>query len=144
MTRERPPGDCTTREVSGCLMLESGRRVRAKTDADTPAQSPWCPWREMHPKHSHSGSKYAVSWSTDSFRPRFSLMWNCIRKSQTVSCHLRHRPRSDNLKRPETVWGRPRPPVPTRGLGRFPLAANPQAQGLSPSGRGAITLTGTF
>lgn len=89
-------------------MPESGSQVRAKTDADTPTWSPRCPSREVRPKHRHSGLEYAFSRSTDSFRPRFSLLWNYIRKSQTASRHLRHRPTSDNLKRPETMWGRPR------------------------------------
>lgn len=124
-------------------MPESGSQVRAKTDADTPTWSPRCPSREVRPKHHHSGLEYAFSRSTDSFRPRFSLLWNYIRKSQTASRHLRHRPTSDNLKRPETMWGRPRLQS-QHGVAVGPPSAKPQAQGLSPSGRGAITFAGTF
>ena len=124
-------------------MPERGRRVRAKTNADSPAQSPRCLSRETHPTHS-LWLEVAFSRSTDSFPSRFSLMWNYIRKSQTVSHHLHQRPPSDNPKRPETLWGRPRPPVPTRGLGGSSFSADPQAQRLSPSGRGAITFTCIF
>ena len=74
-------------------MPESGSQVGAKTDADTPAWLPRCPPRDVHPKHRHSGLEYAFSRSTDSFRPRFSLVRNYIRKPPTASRHLRHRPR---------------------------------------------------
>lgn len=141
------------RNTPGRLPHASGFRVsdagkgQASSGKDRrrqPSRSPRCLLRETHPTHSHSGSKYGLSRSTDSFSSRFSLMWNYIRKSQTVSHHLHQRSASDNPKRPETMWGRLRPPVPTRGLGGSSFSANPQAQRLSPSGRGAITLACTF
>ena len=61
------------RVASGCLMPERGRRVQAKTDADSPARSPRCLSRETHPTHSHSGSKSPFPGVQTPSHPGFPL-----------------------------------------------------------------------